>query len=107
MLFTFKAAIYPGAQPTSSKSWTLVIKEYLEGREITDPYFGRHPYFATLNFRVDYQTQIGGVRMKAFLDIVNAINRNNVDEVSFSEIDGSTESEGLGILPQFGIVFEF
>lgn len=76
-------------------------------REITDPYFGRHSSFSTLNFRMDYQTQIGGVRMKAFIDIVNALNRSNIDEIHFSDIDGTIESEGMGIIPQFGVSFEF
>jgi hypothetical protein len=76
-------------------------------REITDSYFGRNAYFSTLNFRADYQTQIGGVRVRAFLDIVNALNRSNIDDVDFSEIDGLIDSEGMGIIPQFGLAFEF
>ena len=76
-------------------------------REITGLYSSRYPSFQTLNLRVDYRRQIGGTVVKGFIDIINALGRQNRDEVEFSSITGLIDKEGLGVFPQIGVSIEF
>lgn len=76
-------------------------------REITRRFDGRFPTFQTLNLRADYRRQIGGVVVKGFIDIVNALGRKNVDYVEFSPITGEIDNDGLGVFPQLGLAIEF
>jgi hypothetical protein len=63
----------------------------------------RVPDLHTLNLRVDYQHRVGAVGIDAFLDVLNAYDRLNVNNVRFVPRTGRTASDGVRIVPTFGL----
>ena len=113
-----------------NKEWTIAAKwRYATGRPTDsfivhadvfgDPAFRRYAKeitgnnndrlsdFHTFNIRVDYRKQIGPLAIVSYLDIVNLYNNTNVNEDRFLPVIGETSEEGFGILPTFGLKFEY
>jgi hypothetical protein len=67
----------------------------------------RVPNLHTLNIRADYQRQVHAVGIDAFLDILNAYDRLNVNNVRFVERTGRTANDGVRIVPTFGLKILF
>jgi hypothetical protein len=63
----------------------------------------RVPDLHTLNIRADYQRQVRAVGVDAFLDVLNAYDRLNVNNVRFVERTGKTALDGVRIVPTFGL----
>ena len=63
--------------------------------------------YHTLNLRVDYRRRIGGVNLIAFLDVINAYGRTNIDRLEFNERRGTNQDTGLEVFPQIGLRLEF
>ncbi len=63
--------------------------------------------FHSLNLRVDYRRRIGSANVIAFLDVINAYGRDNIDRLRFNERQGTLIDNGLGVFPQIGLRVEF
>ena len=63
--------------------------------------------YHSLNLRVDYRRRIGSANLIAFLDVINAYGRDNIDRLRFNERRGTTIDSGLGVFPQIGLRLEF
>jgi hypothetical protein len=63
----------------------------------------RVPDLHTLNLRIDYQHRVRAVGIDAFLDVLNVYDRLNVNNVRFVERTGRTASDGVRIVPTFGL----
>ena len=63
--------------------------------------------FHSLNLRVDYRRRIGSANVIAFLDVINAYGRDNLDRIRFNERRGTIIDDGLGVFPQIGLRIEF
>ena len=63
--------------------------------------------FQTLNVRVDYRRRLGPVSLILFLDVFNVYDYENVSSLDWNEKQGVNRTGGLGLLPQFGLKFEF
>jgi len=63
--------------------------------------------YHSLNLRVDYRRRIGSANLIAFVDIINAYGRDNIDRLRFNERRGTTIDSGLGVFPQIGLRLEF
>lgn len=74
--------------------------------EITGRNKERVPDFISLDIRADYRFQIRQVSMTAFVDIVDVLNRQNVNGRSFNYILGKTYNDGISIFPTFGLKFQ-
>ncbi len=98
------------------------VTAVVDGSEIVpvvgEFYAKRHPDYHRLDLRLSYRTLLGNNILTYFIDIQNAYNRRNVrgfslDEDSFAlQPDGSVvvslnEEKWLGILPSFGVKYEF
>ena len=81
-------------------------------------YDERHPDYHRLDLRLSYRAPIRDNMLTFFIDIQNVYNRRNVrgfslDEDSFvPQPDGTikvvpNEEEWLGIIPSFGVKYEF
>lgn len=57
----------------------------------------------TLNVRIDYRRQARALGVDAFLDVLDAYNRLNVNNVRFVERTGKTALDGVRIVPTFGL----
>ncbi|MDB5089476.1 MAG: TonB-dependent receptor [Mucilaginibacter sp.] len=62
--------------------------------------------FISLDVRSDYRIQLKKTAFTFFIDIVDALNRNNQSDEVFQPITGRTYYDGLGIFPSFGIRIE-
>jgi len=67
----------------------------------------RLPDFHALNLRADYRRRFGGVSVIAFIDVINAYGRKNVDSLEFDERRGVNVTGDLSVFPQVGLKFEF
>jgi len=74
--------------------------------EITGRNKERVSDFISLDIRADYRFQIRQVSMTAFVDIVDVLNRQNVNGQSFNYILGKTYNDGISIFPTFGLKFQ-
>ena len=72
-------------------------------REITSHNARRFADLQTLNLRVDYQKQARAIGIDAFLDILDAYNRLNVNNVRLVERSGRVVYDGVRIVPTFGL----
>ena len=63
--------------------------------------------YHSLNVRVDYRRRIGSANVIAFLDVINAYGRDNIDRLRFNERKGTIIDSGLGVFPQIGLRVEF
>ena len=63
----------------------------------------RFPDLQTLNIRADYQRQARAVGIDAFLDVLNALDRLNVNNARFVERTGLLAFDGVRIVPTFGL----
>lgn len=102
---------YATGKPTDS---FIVHKDVFAGaalkrfsQEILAHNRDRVPDLHTLNIRADYQRQVHALGVDAFLDILNAYNRLNVNNVRFVERTGRTASDGVRIVPTFGLKILF
>jgi hypothetical protein len=57
----------------------------------------------TLNLRLDYQRQARSIGIDAFLDVLNAFDRLNVNNARFVERTGRIHYDGVPIVPTFGL----
>lgn len=80
---------------------------YRYSREITGHNAARLPALQTLNLRVDYQAGWGHAGIDAFLDVLNVYNHLNPTTVLFVERSGRIATEGIRIVPTFGLKFLF
>ena len=113
-----------------SSAWTIGAKwKYLSGRPadsfivnqdvLNDPNLPRFSKqiigendirvrdYHSLNIRVDYEKRIGGVTVIAFLDVINAYGRSNIDRLRFNERRGTNVDTTFGVFPQIGLKFRF
>jgi len=74
-------------------------------QEITAGNRNRLPDFISLDIRADYIFRIGKLELTAFADIVDVLNRQNVNGESFNYILGTTYYDGISIFPTFGLKF--
>jgi hypothetical protein len=74
--------------------------------EITAENKDRLPDFISLDIRADYRFQVGQINLTAFIDIVDVLNRQNVNGESFNYIRGKTYYDGISIFPSFGLKFQ-
>jgi len=72
-------------------------------REITAHNAARFPNLQTLNIRADYQAHVGKAGIDAFLDVLDAYDRLNVNNVRLVERKGDTVFDGVRIVPTFGL----
>jgi carboxypeptidase family protein/TonB-dependent receptor-like protein len=72
-------------------------------QEIVGHNAARFPDLHTLNVRADYQRQAGAVDVDAFLDVLNAYDRLNVNNARFVERTGRLVYDGVRIVPTFGL----
>jgi hypothetical protein len=72
-------------------------------QEITMHNGARVPDLHTLNLRVDYQRRLRAIGIDAFLDVLDVYNRLNINNVRFVERTGRTASDGVRIVPTFGL----
>jgi hypothetical protein len=72
-------------------------------QEITGRNTTRFPDLHTLNLRADYQRQARAVGIDAFLDVLNAYDRLNVNNARFIERTGRLVYDGVRIVPTFGL----
>jgi len=63
--------------------------------------------FHALNVRVDYRRRIGGTSLIAFLDVINAYGRRNIDSLEFDERRGINVFGDFSVFPQIGLKAEF
>jgi hypothetical protein len=75
-------------------------------QEITSVNGDRLSDFISLDIRADYRVQISSISFTAFIDIVNALNRQTQNAELFQPITGSTYYDGSAIFPSFGIRIE-
>jgi len=75
-------------------------------QEITAENKDRLPDFISLDIRADYIFQVGQINLTAFIDIVDVLNRQNVNGESFNYIRGKTYYDGISIFPSFGLKFQ-
>lgn len=66
----------------------------------------RLPDFISLDVRADYKFQLHSLNLTAFIDIVDILNRQNVNGRSFNYITGNTYNDGISIFPTFGLKFQ-
>lgn len=66
----------------------------------------RLPDFISLDVRADYRFNLKQFGLTAFIDIVDILNRQNVNGQSFNAISGKTFYDGISIFPTFGIKFQ-
>ncbi len=101
---------YATGRPTDS----FIIHDNVHGaqgplrysQEITSENGERLDDFHTLNVRVDRRIQLGSFALVAFLDVLNAYGRLNVNEARFLETDGTIDKRGFKIIPTFGLKLE-
>ena len=74
--------------------------------EITAINTKRLPDFISLDIRADYRFQVKRLGLTAFVDIVDVLNRQNVNGESFNQILGTTYYDGISIFPSFGLKFQ-
>lgn len=74
--------------------------------EITSRNTVRLPDFISLDIRADYRFQLHQLNLTAFVDIVDILNRQNVNGRSFNYITGNTYNDGISIFPTFGLKFQ-
>ena len=74
--------------------------------EITAVNTKRLPDFISLDIRADYRFQVKRLGLTAFVDIVDVLNRQNVNGESFNQILGTTYYDGISIFPSFGLKFQ-
>lgn len=67
----------------------------------------RLPDFHALNLRADYRRRFGGISVIAFIDVINAYGRKNVDSLEFDERRGVNVTGDLSVFPQVGLKLEF
>ena len=72
-------------------------------REITSHNARRFADLQTLNLRVDYQKQARALGIDAFLDVLDAYDRLNVNNVRLVERSGRVVYDGVRIVPTFGL----
>jgi hypothetical protein len=72
-------------------------------QEVTAHNAARFPNLQTLNIRADYQAHVGRAGIDAFLDVLDAYNRLNVNNVRLVERKGDTVFDGVRIVPTFGL----
>jgi hypothetical protein len=63
--------------------------------------------FISLDLRVDYSFRVKGINLTAFLDVLNALNRQNQFIAFLNNINGKIYYDGLAIFPTAGLKFEF
>jgi len=68
----------------------------------------RYPDYHSLNIRVDRRFHFRGSSMVVYFSVWNVYNRDNMLNYYWNDIDQSTDTEyQWGILPVFGLEFEF
>ena len=63
--------------------------------------------FISLDVRADYRFQFRQLRLTAFVDIVDIMNRFNESSLLISPYNGKVIKDGLAIFPSFGLKFEY
>ena len=76
-------------------------------QEITTKNNIRVTDFVSLDLRADYRFQFRQLRLTAFVDIVDILNRFNESSLLISPYNGKIQSDGLAIFPSFGLKFEY
>lgn len=76
-------------------------------KEIVSQNTERFPAFHSLNIRVDYRRRLGPVNLVAFVDVINAYGRENVDSRRFDERRGVDVENGFEVFPNVGLKFEY
>ena len=80
---------------------------YRYAQEITGKNDTRVNDFISLDVRADYRFHVKKLRLTAFVDIVDVMNRFNESAIFISPYSGKVISDGLAIFPSFGLKFEY
>jgi CarboxypepD_reg-like domain/TonB-dependent Receptor Plug Domain len=76
------------------------------GMELIGRNQNRLPDFSSLDIRVNYTFRVGGVSCRAFVDIVNVLNRQIANNMNFNHLTGISYFDGIAIFPSGGFQFE-
>lgn len=76
-------------------------------KELTTRNTRRYPDYHVLNLRVDYRRRLGPLSLIAFLDVINAYGRDNIDSRDWDERRGIETGDGFGVFPNIGLKFEY
>ncbi|MBT3343750.1 MAG: TonB-dependent receptor [Gemmatimonadetes bacterium] len=79
------------------------VGPYRYGQQITAANADRLPDYHSLNLRIDYRRELGGLAVIGFLDVLNAYGRLNPNYRLFLPRTGTVKSKGIEMVPSFGL----